>query len=164
VFRIGTHADPAFLIEMLYEAVHWRDDGAEERPPLDELLNDPHHACYVQGWGRTGDTAVIAFDRTDEPVGAAWYRHFAASNAGYGFVAEDVPELAIAVFPEFRRGGVGSLLLGALVARARANGERGLSLSVERDNPAGHLYRRHGFVVEHRDDGADTMLLTLSAD
>jgi ribosomal protein S18 acetylase RimI-like enzyme len=164
VFRIGTHADPAFLVEMLYEAVYWRDDGADERPPLDELLNDPHHACYVRDWGRAGDTAVVAFDRADEPVGAAWYRRFSENDAGYGFVAEDVPELAIAVFPEFRRAGVGSLLLGALVARARSNGERGLSLSVERDNPAAQLYGRHGFVVQNQGDGADTMLLALSSD
>ena len=54
VFRLSSHADPAFLAEMLYEAVNWRDDGAEERPPLDELLADPRSRRYVEDWGRIG--------------------------------------------------------------------------------------------------------------
>ena len=50
-------------------------------------------------------------------------RCFAAAAPGYGYVADDVPELAIGVYPEFRGQRVGSLLLGALIARASAEGE-----------------------------------------
>ena len=81
VFRLSARADPVFLLEMLYEAVYWRDDGRDERPPLESLLNDPHHAAYVEGWGRPGDTAVIALRpqrRTGRcRVGAALPRHCA---------------------------------------------------------------------------------------
>jgi ribosomal protein S18 acetylase RimI-like enzyme len=159
VFRLSARADPTFLAEMLYEAVYWRDDGAEERPPLDELLARPETARYITEWGRPGDAAVFALDRRDEPVGAAWFRHFTAAAPGYGYVADDIPELAIAVFPEFRGQRVGSLLLGSLIAKAQSQGERGLSLSVNRENPARRLYARHGFevVAEHGD--AFTMLL-----
>ena len=76
VFRLSARADPAFLAEMLYEAVNWRDDGAEERPPLDEMLAQPELRRYVEGWGRVGDVAIVALDRRDEPVGGAWYRLF----------------------------------------------------------------------------------------
>ena len=113
VFRLSSRADPAFLAEMLYEAVNWRDDGAEERPPLDELLAQPELRRYVDGWGRKGDVAIVALDRLDEPVGAAWYRVFDADAPGYGFVADDVPELSIAVYPECRGQHVGGLLLGS---------------------------------------------------
>jgi GNAT superfamily N-acetyltransferase len=164
VFRLGTRGDANFLVEMLYEAVYWRDDGADERPPLDSILADPRTARYVEGWDeRPGDTAVFAFDRIDEPVGAAWCRCFPASAPGFGFVAEDVPELAIAVYPEFRRQGVGNLLLGSLVARTRAAGVRALSLSVARANPSRRLYARHGFVVDHVDGASETMMLSLVA-
>jgi ribosomal protein S18 acetylase RimI-like enzyme len=162
VIRLSARADPAFLAEMLYEAVNWYDDGAEERPPLESVLQDPRNARYVGGWGRPGDVALSALDRRDEPVGAAWYRRFTAAEPGYGYVADDVPELAIAVYPEFRGQQVGSLLLGALLARARRDGERAVSLSVNANNPARRLYARHGFEVVGEPGSSLTMLADLA--
>ena len=165
MFRLSTRADPAFLAEMLYEAVNWRDDGAEERPPFEEQLAQPELRRYVEGWGRHGDLAVVALDRLDEPVGAAWYRMFSDDQPGYGFVASDIPELSIAVFPECRGQRVGSLLLSTLVTRARAEGYRALSLSVSSENPARRLYARTGFEVAPGADtgsGSVTMLLDLA--
>ena len=170
VFRLSSRADPAFLAEMLYEAVNWRDDGAEERPPFDELLTDPEVRRYVEDWGRKGDVAIVALDRLDEPVGAAWYRTFSTDEPGYGFVAPEVPELAIAVYPECRGQRVGSLLLGTLVNRARSDGHPAISLSVAAANPALRLYERHGFAPAsgangvHADepDASVTLVLDLS--
>ena len=161
MFRLSARADPAFLAEMLYEAVYWRDDGAEERPPFDELLTRPETSRYVVDWGRPGDAAVFALDRRDEPVGAAWYRHFTSAAPGYGYIADDIPEISIAVFSEFRGQRVGSLLMGSLIAKAESGGERGLSLSVHRDNPARRLYARLGFEVEQEHGDTYTMLLDL---
>ena len=162
MFRLSARADPAFLAEMLYEAVHWRDDGAEERPPFDELLAKPETSRYVVDWGRPGDSAVFALDRRDEPVGAAWYRRFTSAAPGYGYLADDIPELAIGVFSEFRGQRVGSLLMGSLIARAESGGEHALSLSVHRENPARRLYARLGFEVEREVGETYTMLLDLS--
>jgi ribosomal protein S18 acetylase RimI-like enzyme len=162
VFRLSARADPAFLAEMLYEAVYWRDDGGEERPPFDELLARPETARYVADWGRPGDAAVFALDRRDEPIGAAWYRRFTSAAPGYGYIADDIPELAIGVFSEFRGQRVGSLLMGSLIAKAQSTGERALSLSVHRDNPARRLYARLGFEVEREETDTYTMLLDLS--
>jgi ribosomal protein S18 acetylase RimI-like enzyme len=161
VFRLTSGADPAFLAEMLYEAAYWRDD-MEERPPLDAMLEQPELSRYVRDWGRPHDVALTVLARGDESVGAAWYRRFDATEPGYGFVADDIPEVSIAVFPELRGRRLGSLLLGALIARARADGEKALSLSVAHENPARRLYERHGFRIM-RDDGASfTMLLELA--
>jgi GNAT superfamily N-acetyltransferase len=164
VFRLSSRADPAFLAEMLYEAVNWRDDGAEERPPFDELLVDPELRRYVEDWGRKGDVAIVALDRLDEPVGAAWYRTFSIDAPGYGFVADDIPELSIAVYPECRGQRVGSLLLGTLVNRARTDGHRAISLSVAAANPARRLYERHGFAPAPELNGQSTVDLTVDAD
>jgi GNAT superfamily N-acetyltransferase len=160
VFRLSAHADAAFLAEMLYEAVNWLDDGAEERPAMDQVLAVPQTARYIDGWGRTGDVAMYALDLRDEPVGAAWYRSFTATEPGYGYVADDVPELSVGVYPEFRGQRVGTLLLGALVARAEREGVRGLSLSVSPENPALRLYARLGFDVVGETPDALTMLHT----
>ena len=93
---------------------------------------------------------MIALDE-GFPVGAAWYRLFKEGEPGYGFVDEQTPELAIAVVPSRRGRGLGEELLEALIARARRDGFRRLSLSVDRDNPAIGLYERFGFrkVEEH---------------
>jgi ribosomal protein S18 acetylase RimI-like enzyme len=151
-----------FLAEMLYEAVNWYDDGAEERPPMDDVLAVPENARYVDGWGRPGDVALYALDLHDEPVGAAWYRTFSAAAPGYGYVADDVPEVSIAVYPEFRGQHVGTLLLGALIARAEREGVRALSLSVNRSNPAKRLYARLGFEVVSETPETLTMLRDLT--
>lgn len=162
MFRLSAHADAAFLAEMLYEAVNWFDDGAEERPAMETVLAVPQNARYVEGWGRPGDVALYALDLRDEPVGAAWYRTFSAAASGYGYVADDVPELSIGVYPEFRGQQVGTLLLGALVARAERDGVRALSLSVNRENPAKRLYARLGFEVVGESGDAVTMLNDLT--
>lgn len=161
MFRLSAHADPAFLAEMLYEAVNWKDDGADERPPLDAVLAVPENARYITDWGRTGDVALYALDRRDEPVGAAWLRRFDAQAPGYGYVADDIPELSIAVYPEFRGNKVGTLLVGSIIARAEREQNRAISLSVGRENPAKRLYARYGFEVVEDSGDSLTMLLEL---
>ena len=72
-------------------------------------------------------------------------RRFSPGDAGYGFVAADVPELAIAVQEGARGQGIGTRLLQSLLARASEQGAARISLSVNFDNPAANLYRRLGF-------------------
>jgi ribosomal protein S18 acetylase RimI-like enzyme len=145
--------DVPFLRDMLLHAYYWRVSTLPEsgEPPLQR---------YVERWGRPGDTALIAI-QDFQPVGAAWYRLFEEDNPGYGFVDEATPELSIAIVPSRRGSGLGSELLDALLARARAEGHEAISLSVEKDSPAVGLYERHGFARLREDDGALTMLADL---
>ncbi len=159
LLREGTSSDAEFLHEMGYEAAFWRLDGP--RPPADVVLTDVHLSRYLAGWGRLGDTAVVAEDDDGLLLGAAWYRLFSAHEPGYGFVAETIPEVSMAVRAGARGRGVGTALLTALVERARAAGFDALSLSVERENPAGRLYARAGFRVHEHGEHADTMRLDL---
>lgn len=162
MFRLSARADPAFLAEMLYEAVYWRDDGAEERPAFEEMMTNAEVRRYVEGWGRVGDAAIVALDRRDEPVGGAWYRLFPADEPGYGFVDAVTPELSIALYPECRGQHVGALLLGTLLQHARSDGRSAMSLSVNRENPARRLYARHGFEVVAEPGDALTMVVNLT--
>ncbi|HEU4865918.1 MAG TPA: GNAT family N-acetyltransferase, partial [Actinomycetota bacterium] len=110
VIRRGGRQDVRFLRDMLHHAYYWRERNPGDGPgPA---------ARYVKGWGRPGDTVLIAID-DGFPVGAAWYRLFRRENPGYGFVDEETPELAIAVVPNRRGRGIGEALLEALVERAR---------------------------------------------
>jgi ribosomal protein S18 acetylase RimI-like enzyme len=116
---------------------------------------------YVRGWGRRGDTAVIALV-DGFPAGAAWFRLFPAAEPGYGFVDEQTPELAIAVVPSKRGHGIGDELLDSLLEKAQAAGYKRISLSVEPGNPARKLYERHRFEVVDEGDDAWTMVASLA--
>jgi len=150
VIRRGGRQDVRFLRDMLHHAYYWRERNPDDGPgPV---------ARYVKGWGRQGDTMLIAVD-DGFPVGAAWYRLFGRDHPGYGFVDEETPELAIAVVPSRRGRGIGDALLEALFERARADGHEALSLSVEAGNDAlCAFYERHGF-ERVSDDGGDTVTM-----
>lgn len=153
VIRRGGRQDVRFLRDMLHHAYYWRERNPGDGPgPA---------ARYVKGWGRRGDTVLIAIDE-GFPVGAAWYRLFPKGVRGYGFVDDETPELAIAVVPNRRGRGIGVALLQALCDRARSDGYGALSLSVERGNPALlSFYGEHGFVQV---DGGDEHSLTMRRD
>ena len=121
--------DFTFLATMLGEAAVWRPD--KPTPTADQVLADPRYAMYLAGWPRQGDYGLVA--EQDGPVGAAWYRTYTEASHGYGFVAEDVPELSIAVIASRRHEGIGRRLLVDLIEASVAQGYPALSLSVSGD-------------------------------
>ena len=125
--------------------------------PAADVVDRPELACYVAGWGRYGDAAVLALDEdTGADLGLAWLRLWLEAETGYGFVDRATPELAIAVRPEHRGRGIGSCLLDALIDRASQQ-HGAVSLSVSADNPAVRLYQRLGFEVLWRSGDSLTM-------
>lgn len=164
LLRHATAADVPALTTALLEAANWDGRACFTR---EHLLADPHMAHYVAGWPRPGDFGVIATDDTardgveGEVLGAAWCRLLDAADPGYGYLADDIPEITIGVAPAHRGHGVGSALLSALIAQARALGHQSISLSVEDGNRARALYERAGFTTVGRNGGSDTMRLDL---
>ena len=146
--------DVRFLERMVCMAARWRTEELDDGP-----LSDPAVRRYVERWGRAGDTALIVEDEAGGRLGAAWYRLFSARAPGFGFVDEDVPELAVAVDPRSRGRGLGTALLEALVKRARSESFPGISLSVEDGNPSARLYASMGFADVRHEGNATTMLL-----
>jgi ribosomal protein S18 acetylase RimI-like enzyme len=143
--------------EMLFEAAHWR--AGRSRPTIEETIANPEIARYIEGWGRTGDAGVVAVDG-GRRIGAAWYRLFTSDRPGYGFVDERTPELTVGVVAGARGQGVGTALVRALLAEARAAGFEAISLSVEPGNAAVRLYERAGF-ARVGGTGAWTMVAAL---
>ncbi|HKE12024.1 MAG TPA: GNAT family N-acetyltransferase, partial [Myxococcota bacterium] len=141
--RRANRADLPFLEEMLFEAAFWRP--SLPRPLFAEGLRRPDLAKLLLGWGRRGDTGLVAVSPSASSLGAAWYRFWSEEDHSYGFVSEAIPELAIGVRGEARGRGVGTLLLRALLGEARSEGIAQVSLSVEVENPARRLYERMGF-------------------
>lgn len=157
--RLATRDDLPFLREMLYEAVCWRPH--QPRAPLNEVLAGPELAKLLSGWGRQGDTAVVAEWEDGTPVGAAWYRFWTAENHSYGFVDASTPELAIAVRQYMRQRGIGTALLTVLLEQARRSAITQISLSVEPENYSRALYEKLGFKQVGTSETSLTMLLEL---
>jgi ribosomal protein S18 acetylase RimI-like enzyme len=141
-YRTAGPEDFTFLASMLGEAAVWRPD--KQTPTGDQVLADPRYSMYLAGWPRPGDYGLIA--EQDAPLGAAWYRTYSEANRGHGFVAEDVPELSIAVIASRRHEGIGRRLLFELIEASDHQGYPALSLSVREANPARRLYESMGFV------------------
>jgi len=143
IIREALAANEPFLLEMLYQSLYL----PEGRPPFDRtILLQPELAQYVKNWGRSGDLGFVAEDSlSKEAVGAAWVRMHTAFWKGYGYVSDDIPELAIAVLAGHRGSGIGTTLLQRVFESACSSGYRAISLSVSIDNPAKRLYERLGF-------------------
>jgi GNAT superfamily N-acetyltransferase len=151
--RRGGPQDVYFLRSLLVHAYGWHVNVLETEIPVTR---------YVDGWGRTADTALVWIDRGHR-VGAGWYRLFKPQAPGYAFVDAQTPELTIAVVPSKRKHGLGQQLLDALLERARAEGVGALSLSVENGSPAVGFYERNGFAPAGEHGDALTMLLRLDS-
>mgnify|MGYP001779792997 CR=1 FL=1 len=142
------------LDDILYESI-FVPEGQEPFPR--SILNKPEFRAYVEDFGkRAGDIGVVA-EVDGEIVGASWARLIHS----YGFLYEGVPEIAIALWPQWRGRGVGTQLLRGLIERLREAGFPAVSLSAQRANRAIHLYQRLGFVEEGGDDEEALMLLRL---
>jgi GNAT superfamily N-acetyltransferase len=152
-------ADSLALTEALVEAANW--NALTARPRV-QVLADPVRRGYIAGWQRPGDAGFVAVDGRGEPIGAGWYRLFAADSPGLGFVQSGVPELVLGVRPVWRAQGVGRALLQRLLEHARSQGHARIGLSVERGNFAERLYASEGFIVVESRGGADVMVRTTS--
>ena len=145
-----TLSDQSLIWDMLFQAIYV---PAGTEPPSRAILEKPDLAHYAENWGQKGDMdykALVA----GVVAGAAWLRLI----QGYGHVSDDIPELTMAVLPNYRAQGIGTALLTKLIETA-AQSYRGISLSVVGGNPAMNLYHRLGFEILRPDGGSYTMLL-----
>jgi ribosomal protein S18 acetylase RimI-like enzyme len=128
--------DEPILWTMLMYAAH--------ETSLTSVQSQPIFARYVERWGRLGDIGAVASVSENE-IAAAWLRLWADDDRGFGYIDPAIPELAIAVLPEYRGNGVGTTLLKQVLRSAQGLFPA-VSLSVRADNPVVNLYQRLGFV------------------
>lgn len=140
-FRVVVEADHPFLRDLYAHVrsaelapVPWPEEA--KRAFLNEQF-DLQHQHYVKNYPGA-DLLVIQKDAV--PIGRVYvYR-----------TEREMRLMDIALVPEQRGRGIGSALLQELMAEARAT-KRELTLHVEPDNPAQHLYQRLGFhLIENR--------------
>lgn len=134
--RALTVEDASIVWEMLRYASH--------EPSLESVQNQSYLACYASGWGRVGDVGCVA-TKSATPIGAAWLRLWVEENKGFGYVSDEIPELAMAVLPDCRGQGIGTCLLMQVLEMAKGHFPA-VSLNVRAENPVVKLYERAGFI------------------
>ncbi len=144
-FRQATASDRLFLEQMLQLSVFNPKDAAPLEPNL--IYSDPQLLPYHENWGQSAeDFGFIAIRQHDnKPLGAAWIRQFCVTAPGYGLVADNTPELRMALLPKYRSQGLGAQLLARLITHAHKKRYSGLIGCVDVRNPAYNFYERMGF-------------------
>ena len=110
-----------------------------------KALADIHKGCFAKGWGhlefesffeRAGVFAAIAYNRKQEKVGfvLCW------------LIADQCDLLSMGVLPDYRRDGVGQLLLDFALDNAKSLDAKFMMLEVNINNAAAQaLYEAQGF-------------------
>ena len=112
---------------------------------------------YVEDFGnRDGDICYVA-EIDSRIIGAAWVRIM----NDYGHIEEGVPSWAISICKDYRGQGIGAALMKAVLDELKAQGYDRTSLSVQKENPAWHLYKRLGFTVIEETDQEYIMVLSV---
>ena len=109
-----------------------------------DIDSTPEFSHYFRFDEASGDFGLAA-ESNGRLVGLAWLTFFDATDPGFGYIADGVPELSISVWDGYRRRGAGRSLLRTLLGEARNRRIERVSLSVEEGNGAVGLYRQCGF-------------------
>ncbi len=145
VIRDMHPAEFPLLEDFLYEAV-FQKPGNEPLPR--SIIRRPELRPYVEEFGHCSGDVCLCAESDGRVIGAAWARLM----QGFGHADDKTPELAMAVLAPHRGKGIGTLLLRALMSRLQQDGFCALSLSVQKDNPAVHLYQKAGFQFLREDE------------
>lgn len=147
-FRLMERAEYSLLADFLYEAI-FLPPGVTPLPR--EVVELPKLQPYIADFGKDGDVCLCAVNE-QQVIGAAWCRYL----QGYGSV-EGMPELAVSLLPSFRGKGIGTVLLVKFLEEIQKRNLPGISLSVQKENPAYRLYERLGFEIVS--DQGDTWIM-----
>lgn len=105
--------------------------------------NAPNLNIYYQNFGQgVYDYGQVITVNTGKPIGMIWCRLI----KGYGYVQADLPELIMAIRPQFQHRGYGTQLLNSFLNLTNQHNFTGLSLCVNKtNNIAVQLYEKAGF-------------------
>ncbi len=130
------------LEDFLYEAIYV-PEGFEGEVPRSVIYDDPKCRAAFQGFGgRQDDRAVVAVV-DGAVVGACWVR----TTDEYGHLDDETPSFSVSLYRPFRGMGIGTEMMRTLLNELREAGYGRASLSVQKENPALHLYERLGFRI-----------------
>ena len=145
------HIRPAewpLLEDFLYEAI-FVPEGYEGEVPRSIITTDLKCRAAYAGFGSLPDDRAVVAEADGEVVGACWVR----TTDEYGHIDDAAPSFSIALLEPYRNRGIGGAMMRQMLTELEDAGYARASLSVQKENPALHLYERLGFRIVG--DGAD---------
>ena len=128
------------LTDFLYETIFLTNND----PILPRtIIQEPILWRYINNFGKEKDDHCFIAQVDNYIVGAVWIR----CMQGFGHLTDNIPELAMSIYPQYRNKGIGTSLLKDFLKFLRSKNYNQISLSVQKNNYAVNMYKKLGFKV-----------------
>lgn len=135
------------LEDFLYEAI-FIPEGMETPPR--SVISLPELQTYIKDFGLLKDDFALVSEIEKQIVGAVWVRII----NDYGHIDSNTPSLAISLYKDYRKHGIGIAMMKEMLNLLRNHGYKSVSLSVQKANYAAKMYQKLGFKIvnENKDE------------
>jgi len=135
------------LEDFLYEAI-FIPEGMEVPPR--SVISLPELQTYIKDFGLLKDDFALVAEIEKQIVGAVWVRII----NDYGHIDSSTPSLAISLYKDYRKHGIGIAMMKEMLNLLRNHGYKSVSLSVQKANYAAKMYQKLGFKIvnENKDE------------
>ena len=149
----------AILTDMLYESIFQTD---EANPISRDVIKLPELSQYIANFGQRKNDYCLIAEFNNKIIGAVWTRILDGKIKGYGYIDDKTPEFAISLYKDFRKQGIGTLLMKRMISHLIEKGYKQASLSVKKENYAFKMYQKLRFEIIKENNEDYLMLLKLS--
>ena len=140
LIREITVAEYPLLADFLYEAI-FIPKGVE-KPPR-EIIEREELQVYIRDFGSKKDDNCLVAEYNGKVIGACWARIM----RDYGHINDETPSLAISLYEEYRRRGIGTKLMLRMSELLQRKEYKNMSLAVQKENYAVRMYKKVGFRI-----------------
>lgn len=135
------------LEDFLYEAI-FIPEGMEVPPR--SVISLPELQTYIKDFGLLKDDFALVAEIEKQIVGAVWV----CIINDYGHIDSSTPSLAISLYKDYRKHGIGIAMMKEMLNLLRNHGYKSVSLSVQKANYAAKMYQKLGFKIvnENKDE------------
>lgn len=123
--------------------------GSSDLDSVIEIMNAAFDDRFGEAWTRSQCAGILPMPGVSLMIARFGDGRVAGFSLQRG-VSDEAELLLLAVSPEFRRRGIGKMLLDHFLSQARDNGASRVHLEVREGNPAVILYRSAGFALVGR--------------
>lgn len=129
------------LEDFLYEAI-FIPEGMEVPPRSVIFL--PELQTYIKDFGLLKDDFALVAEIEKQIIGAVWVRII----NDYGHIDSSTPSLAISLYKDYRKHGIGLAMMKGMLNLLRNHGYKSVSLSVQKANYAAKMYQKLGMKIK----------------